>query len=81
MREGELNESRKHRLKHREMALHATILTGGTRYWDRAKQNTKKSEDVWWEDSQTTGMKRARKQMPFDVVCKSSPTQDREQET
>lgn len=33
------------------------------------------------EDSQTTKMNGAMKQMPFDAMYGSSPTQDREQET
>jgi hypothetical protein len=59
---------------------HATILTGA-RYWDRIKQNTKKSEDVLWEGEPDNEDERGDETDAFLYsVHKSSPTQDRDQE-
>jgi len=60
-----------------EIALHA--MTGGARYWNRTEQNTKKSEDMRMENRPDDEGERAMSDgCLFDALCKSSPTQDRE---
>jgi len=49
---------RKRKENKTKIALHAMILTGGARYWDRTEQNTKKSEEMRlekWPDENEQG--------------------------
>lgn len=66
-----------------QIALQATILTGGARYWDRIKQNTKKSEDVWREREPDNEDERGDETDAFLMECASQvqpKTENKKQE-